>query len=70
MPATVPVPLSTLQDWVGLLGFLDTVTLNWLPSSTVLLYLNGPSELIFKESPFMCSTRPVPIRPLTEPLRL
>ena len=67
-PPTVPVPFATVHVWVGLAGWVSTVTAYAAPLAT-----GGKAKLVAPlaigrlPAPFSWSTRPEPARPVTVP---
>ena len=70
LPVTVPLPLVTVQVWVGFVGCVRTVTLYVLPLGICVLNVNevAPAAMVRLLVPLSCRTRPVPARPEMVPL--
>src|ERR1700693_488999 len=68
LAAAVPLPVVTVQDCVGVAGWVRTVTLYVAPMAIAVLNVNGLLVVIARLSPpLFCRTRPIPSRPTTLP---
>src|SRR5271168_4569913 len=64
----VPLPLVTMQDCTGFVGFVNTVTTYMVPAVRAVGNVNPPLAVMVRLSPpLSCRTRPVPERLTTVP---
>src|SRR3569623_767198 len=65
----VPMPPLTTQFWAGDAGWVSTVTAKALPlaSGFANVKLEAYAGMVRLSPPLFCTTRPVPVRPLTVP---
>jgi hypothetical protein len=64
----LPVPLVTVQGGLGLIGWVNTVTLYGMPLGTAVANAKAPAAEILRLSPpLLRNTSPEPVRPVTIP---